>query len=126
MSAAALALDVSLPGGDYYRPDTAHHCRNGFLPLGEFGSVAIPDEIVTSLDNVVVHRWSLSRVAAAVLPSPATGGAWLANKIVPRGERLEPGQIILAGSFTAPVFARKGDTFHVDYGPLGAIAVRFA
>lgn len=67
-----------------------------------------------------------SGVAAAVLNHPATGVAWLANKIAPHGERLEPGQIVLAGSFTAPVFARKGDTFHADYGPLGAIAVRFA
>lgn len=67
-----------------------------------------------------------SGVAAAVLNHPATGVAWLANKIAPHGEQLEPGQIILAGSFTAPLFARKGDTFHADYGPLGTIAMRFA
>ena len=35
------------------------------------------------------------------------------------------GQIVLGGSFTAPVFARAGDSFHADYGPLGAISVRF-
>lgn len=67
-----------------------------------------------------------SGVAAAVLNHPATGVAWLANKIAPHGEQLEPGQIVLAGSFTAPIFARKGDIFHADYGPLGTIAVRFA
>lgn len=66
-----------------------------------------------------------SGVAAAVLNHPANGPAWLANKIAPHGEQLEPGQIILGGSFTAPVFARPGDSFHVDYGPLGAISVRF-
>jgi 2-oxo-hept-3-ene-1,7-dioate hydratase len=38
---------------------------------------------------------------------------------------LEPGQIILAGSFTRPVPASRGDTFHVDYGPLGNITCRF-
>jgi 2-oxo-hept-3-ene-1,7-dioate hydratase len=73
--------------------------------------------------NAVIEE---SGVAAAVLNHPATGVAWLANKIAPHGERLEPGQIILAGSFTAPVFAKAGDNFHADYGPLGAIAVRFA
>jgi 2-oxo-hept-3-ene-1,7-dioate hydratase len=66
-----------------------------------------------------------SGVSAAVLNHPATGPAWLANKIAPHGEWLQPGEIILGGSFTAPVFARRGDSFHVDYGPLGAISVRF-
>ena len=66
-----------------------------------------------------------SGVAAAVLNHPANGPAWLANKIAPHGEWLEPGQIVLGGSFTALVFARPGDSFHVDYGPLGAISVRF-
>ncbi|EEE9133361.1 2-oxo-hepta-3-ene-1,7-dioic acid hydratase, partial [Salmonella enterica subsp. enterica serovar Agona] len=35
------------------------------------------------------------------------------------------GQIILGGSFTRPVPARKGDIFHVDYGNMGAISCRF-
>jgi 2-oxo-hept-3-ene-1,7-dioate hydratase len=60
-----------------------------------------------------------------VLNHPANGPAWLANKIAPHEEWLEPGQIILGGSFTAPVFARASDSFHVDYGPMGAISVRF-
>ena len=64
--------------------------------------------------------------AAAVLGHPALGPAWLANKLHPYGETLEAGEIILGGSFTAPVPARAGDTFHVDFGPLGAISVRFA
>ena len=67
-----------------------------------------------------------SGVAAAVLNHPANGLAWLANKLHPHGVTLEPGQVILCGSFTAPVQAKAGDTFHVDYGPLGSISVRFA
>jgi 2-oxo-hept-3-ene-1,7-dioate hydratase len=67
-----------------------------------------------------------SGVAAAVLNHPANGVAWLANKLAPFGVPLEAGQVILAGSFTRPVFARAGDTFHADYGPLGAIVCRFA
>jgi 2-oxo-hept-3-ene-1,7-dioate hydratase len=66
-----------------------------------------------------------SGVAAAVLNHPANGVAWLANKLAPYGEWLEPGHIVLGGSFTAPVFARPGDSFHADYGPLGSISVRF-
>ena len=66
-----------------------------------------------------------SGVAAAVLNHPANGIAWLANKFAPHGVTLQPGQVILGGSFTRPVPARPGDTFHVDYGALGAISCRF-
>jgi len=64
-------------------------------------------------------------VAAGVLNHPANGIAWLAKRFAPHGVALEPGQIILAGSFTRPVPASRGDTFHVDYGPLGNITCRF-
>jgi 2-oxo-hept-3-ene-1,7-dioate hydratase len=67
-----------------------------------------------------------SGVAAAVLNHPGYGVAWLANKLHAHGVALEPGQIILGGSFTAPVAARQGDTFTVDYGPLGSISCHFA
>ena len=66
-----------------------------------------------------------SGVAAAVLNHPANGVAWLANKLAPFDVSLKPGQVILGGSFTRPVAARPGDTFHVDYGPMGAISCRF-
>ncbi len=66
-----------------------------------------------------------SGVGAAVLNHPANGVAWLANKLAPFDIALEPGQFVLGGSFTATVEARAGDTFHVDYGPLGTITARF-
>ena len=66
-----------------------------------------------------------SGVAAAVLNHPASGVAWLANKIAAYGEALQPGEVILAGSFTRPVYARAGDTFHVDYGTFGSISCQF-
>ncbi|MBS0507615.1 MAG: 2-oxo-hepta-3-ene-1,7-dioic acid hydratase [Proteobacteria bacterium] len=64
-------------------------------------------------------------VAAGVLNHPANGIAWLAKKFAPHGVALEPGQIILAGSFTRPVKAARGDNFFADYGPLGNISCRF-
>jgi len=64
-------------------------------------------------------------VAAGVLNHPGNGIAWLANRLEPHGITLEPGQVVLAGSFIRPVFVKAGDTFHVDYGPLGSIAFRF-
>jgi 2-oxo-hept-3-ene-1,7-dioate hydratase len=64
-------------------------------------------------------------VAAGVLGHPALGVVWLANKLGAHGVALEAGQIVLAGSFTRVVFARKGDTLHADFGELGSIAVQF-
>jgi 2-oxo-hept-3-ene-1,7-dioate hydratase len=64
-------------------------------------------------------------LAAGVLGHPALGVAWLANKLGSHGVALAPGHIILAGSFTRVVFARKGDTLHADFGELGGIAVQF-
>jgi len=64
-------------------------------------------------------------LAAGVLGHPALGVAWLANKICVYGHALEPGHIVLAGSFTRVVFAQKGDTLHADFGPLGGLAIQF-
>ena len=61
-----------------------------------------------------------------MLNHPATGVAWLANKIAPYDEQLNAGDVVLAGSFTRPTPAERGDTLHVDYGPLGTVAFRFA
>ena len=64
-------------------------------------------------------------LAAGVLGHPALGVAWLANKLGQSGITFEPGHVILAGSFTRVVFAKKGDTLHGDFGQLGGISVQF-
>jgi 2-oxo-hept-3-ene-1,7-dioate hydratase len=73
--------------------------------------------------NGVIEETGL---AAGVLNHPATGIAWLANKLGPHEISLQPGEILLCGSFTRPVLARPGDVFHADYGILGGIGVRFS
>ena len=65
-------------------------------------------------------------LAAGVLNHPAMGIAWLANRMAEYGKALEPGQVVLAGSFIRPIEARKGDTFHADYGPCGTVSCYFA
>jgi 2-oxo-hept-3-ene-1,7-dioate hydratase len=64
-------------------------------------------------------------VAAGVLDHPAHGVSWLANKIAAHGDSLNAGDMILAGSFTRPLWVYSGDTVHADYGPLGAVTCRF-
>jgi 2-oxo-hept-3-ene-1,7-dioate hydratase len=65
-------------------------------------------------------------LAAGVLNHPATSIAWLANKIAALGLALEPGQVVLAGSFIRPIETRKGDTIQADYGPYGSVSCYFA
>ena len=64
-------------------------------------------------------------LAAGVLGHPAMAIAWLANKVGRFGTVLEPGHLMLSGSFTRPVWAAKGDTLHADFGPLGSVSVQF-
>jgi len=72
--------------------------------------------------NAVIEETGL---AAGVLNHPATGVAWLANKISAYDEQLNAGDVVLAGSFTRPTPAARGDTLHADYGRLGSISFRF-
>lgn len=64
-------------------------------------------------------------LAAGVLNHPAKGIAWLAEKYSKHNIPLEAGKLILSGSFTAPVIAQAGDTFHVDFGKLGSFGFKF-
>lgn len=73
-------------------------------------------------NNGVVEETGL---AAGVQGHPAVGIAWLAQKLAPWGEALEAGEVVLAGSFTRPIPARRGDAFDADYGPLGRFTFDF-
>ncbi len=72
--------------------------------------------------NGVIEETGL---AAGVLNHPATGVAWLADKIARHDEQLEAGDLVLAGSFTRPTPAVRGDVLHADYGALGTVSFRF-
>jgi 2-oxo-hept-3-ene-1,7-dioate hydratase len=72
--------------------------------------------------NAVIEETGL---AAGVLNHPATGVAWLANKIARYDEELRAGDLILSGSFTRPTTAKRGDALQADFGSLGTISVRF-
>ncbi|MBC8946621.1 MULTISPECIES: 2-oxo-hept-4-ene-1,7-dioate hydratase [Xenorhabdus] len=102
------------------------NAANGGVIMG--GRPIKPDELDLRWVSALLYRNGIveeSGVAAAVLDHPANGVAWLANKLASHGAQLEAGQIILSGSFTRPVPARKGDTFHVDYGVLGSVSCHF-
>lgn len=106
------------------------NAANAAIVIGEGDPRHRADPLTTDLpwcgavlrQNGAVEETGL---AAGVQGHPAIGIAWLAEKLQPWGETLQPGQIVLAGSFTRPVPARAGDRFEADYGPLGVLRFRF-
>lgn len=72
--------------------------------------------------NTEIEETGLS---CGVMGHPANGVAWLANKLSTLGYALEPGQMLLAGSFVRPVWANIGDTIRADFGDLGSVAIQF-
>ncbi len=99
---------------------------NAGIVLG--GRPVKPMDVDLRWCGALLHKNSVieeTGLAAGVLNHPATGVAWLANKIAPYGEQLNAGDIVLAGSFTRPTGAVRGDCIHADYGPLGSISFRF-
>lgn len=88
-----------------------------------------PDQVDLRWVSALLYRNETieeTGVAAGVLNHPASGVAWLANKFHQHGARLEAGEIILAGSFTRPMWVEPGDTVHCDYGEMGTITCRFS
>ncbi|MER6505007.1 2-oxo-hept-4-ene-1,7-dioate hydratase [Streptomyces sp. NPDC001455] len=103
------------------------NAANAGVVLG--GRPVRPADVDLRWISAICHRNAVieeTGVAAGVLNHPAAGVAWLANRLAARGVVLEPGHVVLSGSFTRPVLAHPGDTFHVDYGPLGSLACRFS
>ena len=105
----------------------ADFAANAGIVLG--GRPVRPDAVDLRWIGALLYRKGVieeTGLAAGVLGHPAQGVAWLADKIARHDEQLNAGDVVLAGSFTRPVTGVAGDSFHVDYGPLGAVAFRFA
>ncbi|MEZ5796656.1 MAG: 2-oxo-hepta-3-ene-1,7-dioic acid hydratase [Paracoccaceae bacterium] len=77
--------------------------------------------IVAKNDEVVA-----TGLGAAVLNDPVMGIVWLSRRMGQYGQRIEAGQVVLAGSFIGPVECPPGTRIAADYGPFGAVSVTFA
>jgi len=104
----------------------ADNAAYGAMVIG--GNPTRPEDVDLRWVSALLYRNETieeTGVAAGVLNHPATGVAWLADKLSQHGDRLEAGEIILAGSFTRPMWVERGDSVLCDYGPMGTITCRF-
>ncbi|MDO1484620.1 2-oxopent-4-enoate hydratase [Rhodococcus rhodochrous] len=99
------------------------NAANAGIVLG--GNPVKPDEVDLRRVGALFYLNGIveeSGLAGAVLDHPARGVAWLARRLHGHGQKLEAGQIVLAGSFTRPIPMTRGDVAHADYGSLGSIS----
>lgn len=130
------ATDLIVPAVEIidYRTEVPRMITDTIADNAAFAAIVVGGRPVRPMD--IDLRWvgaTLSKngvieesgVSAAVMGHPASGIAWLANKLHAVDARLRKGQIVLAGSFTRPVDVAAGDVIHADYGNLGGLAVSF-
>jgi 2-oxo-hept-3-ene-1,7-dioate hydratase len=64
-------------------------------------------------------------LGAGVLGDPILGIVWLAKRMAQYDQKIEPGQIILSGSFIRAIEAHPGSHIFADFGDFGNVSVDF-
>lgn len=65
-------------------------------------------------------------LGAAVLNDPVMGIVWLSKRMGQYGQRIEAGQVVLAGSFIAPIECPPDTEISADYAGFGSVTVKFS
>ncbi|MCA0927987.1 2-oxo-hept-4-ene-1,7-dioate hydratase [Ruegeria profundi] len=65
-------------------------------------------------------------LGAGVLNDPIKSVVWLARRMTQYGQSIEPGQIVLSGSFIRPIECPSGAKIHADFGAFGSADITFA
>ncbi|MGH1578260.1 2-oxo-hept-4-ene-1,7-dioate hydratase [Planktotalea sp.] len=65
-------------------------------------------------------------LGAGVLNDPVESVVWLARRMAQYGQSIEPGQIILSGSFIRPIECPPDTHIHADFGAFGHVDISFA
>lgn len=65
-------------------------------------------------------------LGAGVLNDPVTSMVWLVQRLAQYGAGLEPGDIVLSGSFIRPLEAPPGSVFEAEFGDFGRVDLAFA
>lgn len=76
---------------------------------------------VTYVNDQVVS----TGLGAAVLDDPVQSVVWLAQRMHQYGQRLDAGQVVLSGSFIAPIECPSNTKIYADFGAFGAVEITF-
>ncbi|MBD3107129.1 fumarylacetoacetate hydrolase family protein [Bacillus sp. AGMB 02131] len=63
--------------------------------------------------------------AASVMGHPARAIAWMANKLLARGQSIKAGELVLSGALTGAATISEDDTFSVSFDGMEQIAASF-
>ena len=128
--AAAPALEIIERRGDFkddLNLSFVDNCQQKAFVAG----AAMPLVPGMRLADTTVEIWINGRMEErakgdAVLGDPAASVAWLANKLVAFGRRIEPGMRIMSGSFTRQYTPARGDRVEARFSPIGTVTATFA
>jgi len=62
---------------------------------------------------------------ASVMGHPARAIAWMANKLIERGQSIKPGEIVLSGALSEAFMVSPGDHFSVSFDGIGSLEAAF-
>lgn len=65
-------------------------------------------------------------LGAGVLNDPVESVVWLARRMAAYGQRIEPGHLVLSGSFIRPIECPPETNIHVDFAGFGDVDISFA
>lgn len=77
---------------------------------------------ITSRDDEIEE----TGLGAGVLNDPVESVVWLARRMAKYGQSIEPGHVILSGSFIRPIECPPGSQINADFGDFGDVAISFA
>ena len=64
-------------------------------------------------------------LGAGVLNDPIESVLWLARRMAKYNQKIEPGQIVLSGSFIRPIECPSGSHIFADFGDFGKVEITF-
>src|SRR5699024_8091777 len=62
---------------------------------------------------------------ASVMGHPARAVAWMTNKLIERGQSINPGEVVLSGALSEAFTLTAGDHFSVSFDGIGALEAAF-
>ena len=120
-------VDSRILGWDITLVDTiADNASSAAVVLGDWMEFDADMDLAQLRAELVVNGTVADAgIGAAVLGDPTNAIAWLANALARFGVGLEPGQVLLPGSFTSAVDVRAGDNVEARFAGLGTVSVSF-